>query len=258
MAGLTSMLSAKNKRAELHSHCQRLILRLQDPYLRAMITRLTADEWEDVLEETDIPLRERLLIALQFLGDDELTSYLRRVADHCRSTGDIEGIAVTGLTMPGLAILRTWMDRTGDVQSATLLASLVCPARMKNASVDRWVDTYRDLLDGWRLFHQRCQFDMERGQILQRAIDEGYLAPFEWVPRQIMIRCNYCNKTLSHPDSAAMYDGRVSVGLMLFKLTLTQRIPSLRCADRVNDHCQDAQFACSLSAWFRIVSEMQN
>lgn len=231
LAGLTSLAGDASKRAELHAQCQRLVVRLQDPYLRAMVTRLTTEDWADVLDEIAIPLRERLAIALQFLDDSELTSYLRRVAEECRMTGDIAGLAVTGLTPSGLEILRAWLDRTGDVQSAAMLASYVSPARVPNRAVDRWVDAYRDLLDGWRLFHQRCQFDIDRGEILQRAIREGDVEPFEWAPKQIMLRCNYCNKALGAHDSTGAYNGRVSGGPFFFTVYRRLMIPLI--ADRM-------------------------
>lgn len=67
----------------------------------------------------------------------------------------------------------------------------------KDARIDRWVDAYHNLLDSWKLFHHRCQFDILRGQINQAAIRDGEIAPYEWVPRQLFVRCNYCNKVVT-------------------------------------------------------------
>ncbi|KAH8119136.1 WD40 repeat-like protein [Phellopilus nigrolimitatus] len=194
-AMLQSGSSSKNR--ELQNYCERLIVKLQDPHFRIMLSYIVFNDWNDVLEEEALPLRERIAIALRFLEDKDLTSYLRRVADDCRAKGSIEGLIVTGLTPRGLDIIQGYVDTTGDVQSAAILASYVCPGRYKDTRAERWVEAYRDLLDGWKLFHHRCQFDIDRGKILQEGIQNGDFAPMEWVKKQFLIRCNFCNKVVN-------------------------------------------------------------
>ncbi|KAG1812241.1 uncharacterized protein BJ212DRAFT_1448295 [Suillus subaureus] len=164
---------------ELRTHAERLIVRLEDPYFRVMLTQLTSKDWSKVLEEESLPLRERLAIAFQFLEDEALSSYLTRTTDRACTRGDIEGLVITGLTPSSMDILQSYVDRTGDAQTAAILASHV------------------DLLDGFKLFHHRVAFDVERGQILQEAVLNGDLAPFDWAPKQILIRCNYCSKPMN-------------------------------------------------------------
>ena len=187
--------------SDLREQCERLIVRLQDPYFRAMLAHLASGDWSEVLEEESLPLRERLAIAFQFVEDKALTSYLRRTAERAGSRGDLGGLIVTGLTPAGMNILQNYVDRTGDIQTAAILSSYVCPARFSDVRVDRWLEAYRDLLDGFKLFHHRVAFDIDRGQINQEAIHNGDVAPFEWAPRQIIIRCNYCSKAISVPGT---------------------------------------------------------
>ncbi|KAL4248763.1 WD repeat mio family protein [Abortiporus biennis] len=194
LAALSPSSASSNKNTELREHCERLIVRLQDPYLRAMLTHLiVSDDWTDVLLEDALPLRERLAIAFQFLDDKEISGYLRRTMDRCIHEGDIEGLIVSGLTPHGLEILQAYVDTTGDVQTAAILAALN-PSRANDLRTERWLDTYRDLLDQWKLFHYRCQLDIDRGRILQESIQQGEIQPFEWTSKQIVLRCNYCNK----------------------------------------------------------------
>ncbi|KAG2365391.1 hypothetical protein BDR07DRAFT_1398968 [Suillus spraguei] len=183
--------------SELRTHAEHLIMRLEDPYFRIMLTQLTSKDWSKVLDEESLPLRERLAIAFQFLGDDALSSYLTRLTEQACTSGDIEGLIITGLTPSGMDILQSYVDRTGDAQTAAILAAHVCPAKFLDARADRWLETYRDLLDGFKLFHHRVAFDVERGQILQEAVLNGDLAPFDWAPKQILIRCNYCSKPMN-------------------------------------------------------------
>lgn len=192
-----------SRNPDLRAQCERLIVRLQDPYFRAMLTHLALGDWSEVLEEESLPLRERLAIAFQFLDDVALSSYLRRITERSIFRGDIEGIIVTGLTPPGMDILQSYVDRTGDIQTAAILSAYVSPAKFPDTRVGRWLEAYRDLLDGFKLFHHRVSFDIDRGQIIQDAVQNGDVAPFEWAPRQILIRCNYCNKAISVPGSSA-------------------------------------------------------
>jgi len=82
---------------ELRDHCEHLIIRLQDPYFRAMLTHLALNDWSEVLEEDSLPFVKRLAIAFQFLDDKAVTSYLRRCLDRAISKGDIDALIVPGL-----------------------------------------------------------------------------------------------------------------------------------------------------------------
>ncbi|KAI0338210.1 hypothetical protein BDW22DRAFT_1487781 [Trametopsis cervina] len=203
---MSGMLAALNpsaagglKNSEFRDHCERLIVRLQDPYLRAILTHLIVnDDWTEVLQEDTLPLRERLAIAFQFLSDKELSAYLRRIVERGVHDGDIETLIVSGLTTQGIDIIQTYLDTSGDIQSAALIAALN-PARAQDKRVERWLDAYRDLLDSWKLFHYRCQFDIDHGRILNDAMQQGELAQFRWTKPQIILRCNYCNKPLTPP-----------------------------------------------------------
>jgi hypothetical protein len=193
---------------ELRQHCERLIVRLEDPYFRAMLTHLTLGDWSEVLEEEALPFRERLAIAFQFLDDKAVSSYLRRSIESSSNRGEIEGLIVTGLTPSGMDILQSYVDRTGDIQTAAILSSYVSPSKFSDPRVDRWLEAYRDLLDGFKLWHHRVKFDVEHGKVLHDAVQDGDATSFEWAPRQILIRCNYCNMSINplNPSVKQQYD----------------------------------------------------
>ncbi|KAI6037567.1 hypothetical protein EDC04DRAFT_2702091 [Pisolithus marmoratus] len=208
---LAALVPGGSKSSELHELSERLIVRLLDPYVRAMLTQLTSKDWTDVLEEEALPLRERLAISFQFLEDRALSSYLHRTVERLISRGDIEGLIITGLTPSGMHILQSYVDHTGDVQTAAILSSYVCPARFQDPRAEMWQEAYRDLLDGFKLFHHRVNFDIGRGQILQEAVRNGDLPPtYEWVPRHMLIRCNYCSKPVNPSDASAPSNNRVT------------------------------------------------
>ncbi|KAJ7179577.1 hypothetical protein C8R46DRAFT_1074139 [Mycena filopes] len=192
------MPGSSTRSAEFREHCERLIIRLQDPYFRAMLTHLTLGDWSEVLDEETLPL---------FLDDKLLSSYLHRCVENSTHRGDIDGLVVTGLTKRGLDILQSYVDRSGDVQTAAILASYAVPTKFIDGRAERWVEAYRDLLDGFKLHHHRVSFDIERGGLVQDALQYGDGAPLEWAPRQILIRCNYCNKPVTNttPGAPAKY-----------------------------------------------------
>lgn len=213
LAALASYTPSANssKTSELQKHAEHLIIKLQDPYFRALFAHQTLGDWSDVLEEETLPFRERLAIAFQFLDDRTLTSYLRRWKDQACLRGDIDGLMLTGLTKAGMDVLQRYLDRTGDVQTASILSSYVNPTKFRDKRGQRWVEAYRDLLDGFKLHHFRVAFDISYGQTLESAVHSGELPPFNWVPSQILIRCNYCNKPLSLPGSSMVHEGRVRI-----------------------------------------------
>ena len=203
LAALAPTSSTNSKTPEFLAHCERLIVRLEDPYFRAMLTCLALGDWSEVLEEDALPLRERLAVALQFLDDSALSALLRRIAARTAARGDPAGLVVTGLSRAGLDVLQGYVDSTGDVQTAALLGAHVHPHHARDPRVERWLAAYRDLLDGWRLFHHRCQFDVERGQMMQELVRAGEIERVEVVPPQILIRCNYCSKVIGAPQESA-------------------------------------------------------
>jgi len=179
---------------ELREHCERLVKDMKDPYFCAIITYLAVGDWADVLEEENIPLRERLAIALQFLDDKALTIYLRRITELAVVKGSIDSLIVTGLTNRGMNILQSYINNTGDVQTAAILGSYVSPHKIRDSRVIKWLETYRDMLDRFKLHTSRVLFDIERGQILTEAMQNGDIPPMELVPKQVMIKCNYCGE----------------------------------------------------------------
>ncbi|KAH8822890.1 hypothetical protein DL96DRAFT_1671122 [Flagelloscypha sp. PMI_526] len=153
-----------------------------------ILTHLTSGEWSQILEEEIFPLKERLAIALQFVDDKGLTSYLRRCTDRAASQGYIDSLVITGLTKRGLDILQGYIDHTGDAQTAAILGSFVHETKMSSR------DGNRDMLDGMKLFHHRVGFDIERGQIVNDAMQSG----------DFVIRCGFCSKSvLTKKEGAA-------------------------------------------------------
>lgn len=91
--------------------------------------------------------------------------------------------------------MRADVDKTGDVQTAALVASFVHPGRLSNARAERWVASYRKLLDAWQLYIHRARFDVARGsrtRFAQQALrDAGAdVEPIDLAPARVLLRCH--------------------------------------------------------------------
>lgn len=150
--------------------CRRLARTLPSPYLRAIFAYLTDRNWQDVLEEQSLALKEKLLIALKFLPDDKLTEYLRNVTKDAIKAGNPEGIMLTGLTKKGLSLLQSYNDRYADIQTVALISAFAVPRFFDDFRADSWIGSYCDLLNSWKLFKIRAKFDIAR-----RKLSKNYL-----------------------------------------------------------------------------------
>lgn len=208
-----------------------------------MLTHVALDDWSDLLQEESLPLRERLAIALRFLDDRALSSYLRQLAENFRQKGDIEGVILTGLTPLGFEVIQGYVDTTGDVQTASVLASLAIPPTPDiQVQTQKWIEAYRSLLDTWQMFYIRCQFDIARGKVMREGLEHEWddihsrTVPFlhpnissglgqahvqvhpqlDWTRPQLVIQCPFCKKDVnSGPRSVLKVGGggRIEVGV---------------------------------------------
>ena len=159
--------------------------------MRAIFAYLASGDWTDVLEEDALPLKDRIGVALRFLPDDEvyqnalllscleaegllplqLYRNLDRMAQKATAAGELEGLLLTGLLdNSGFSLLQSYVDRTGDVQTAALAGSFVHPGQVHDVRVERWIEAYRGMLDHWRMYTVRARFDIARGSKMRSSL----------------------------------------------------------------------------------------
>ena len=194
-------------------------------YLRAVCEFLMYTETNEsllrVLENSDLSLCDRVAFACRFLEKKELTSYLLRCVELCQQHGDLEGLAITGLSKPGIKIIQSFVDHSTDVQTAALVVSrVILPtdwAAERKICVE-WVESYRRLLNVWQMWQSRALFDVDRADLLRRVKARNGGAGYQRripnprirqsprppdpdilprIPAQLEARCNYCNSPLS-------------------------------------------------------------
>ncbi|PLW28547.1 hypothetical protein PCASD_18182 [Puccinia coronata f. sp. avenae] len=230
--------------------------RTSEPYLRAIFAYCSTGDWHEVIDETGLPLKDRLAVGLRFLSDEEIFQWLEASARDAIQSGDLEGILLTGLNYAavlknrkseegeqeprassrgrsaeegdehggGFRLIQTYVNRTGDLQTAALASHLILPTRLRHPSAERWVDSYRRLLDRWAMFKVRVELDISRGQRARQmasmmsstsvggggsggaptflapnnvAKKASALAPHDLAPPQLMLRCQHCQEVVS-------------------------------------------------------------
>ncbi|KAI8812511.1 WD40-repeat-containing domain protein [Cladochytrium replicatum] len=186
---------------------------LDDAYLRAIFALIGSNgDWNSVVAETKLPLTDRLGVALRYLSDQDLNSFVSNAMDDAVQSGDIEGLLLTGASKASVSLIEAYIDRTGDIQSASVASSVL---EIKSNRVDEWVENYRDLLDRWELYHARARFDISRRKTMRT---------YNQVPPQIYVRCNFCNHPIysngdeSHDSSntgnkKSSFSGQIAGGL---------------------------------------------
>ncbi|KAF3937088.1 hypothetical protein ABW19_dt0208370 [Dactylella cylindrospora] len=201
VAGYNSQKQAGEKGGILENNtwkdlCREMATHMDDPYSRAIFAFVSNGDWQDVLDgSTGLPIRERLGIALRFLEDDELSTYIDDFTAMVIRDGEPEGILLTGVTDKAIELLQIYVNKTGDVQTAALVASFAVPKYFTDARVELWVESYRELLDRWKFFHIRANFDIKRREISTNK--KGH-SQVETLPRQIYVRCNFCDRKVAH------------------------------------------------------------
>jgi len=89
-------------------------------------------------------------------------------------TGDLDGLVLTGLGEKGLELIQSYVDRTADVQTASLLACYASAIGVAESAVNddrcaRWIASYQQLLNTWKLWSQRAKLDVSRALLNART-----------------------------------------------------------------------------------------
>jgi WD repeat-containing protein mio len=175
-----------------------------DPYLRAISSLIATSDWETIANQESLPLRERTFVAFRYFDDDGLTKWLEAQVAEAISTGDIEGIVLTGITDKMTDIFAKYIEKFNDFQTATLVMSICAPRYIDDYRCHAWRNAYRAYLQRHKAFYQRVKFEVESTKKSKRDGVPTVRPP----SRQIALRCVYCDaayelsKAGSGPTSA--------------------------------------------------------
>ncbi|KAL1989306.1 hypothetical protein VTN96DRAFT_68 [Rasamsonia emersonii] len=183
--------------------CAEIAKELTDPYARAILALVSKGDWESVLEETTLPLRYRVEVALRWLPDEALTAYLRETTAEAIREGDIEGIVLTGLRHSALDLFQSYINKFNDVQTPVLAMSHTVPRfiddEASKARFRAWRETYRRQINSWKLQLERARFDVGCRKFAVTWDGRRLISP---PPQQVSLTCNYCTRPLNQQDAS--------------------------------------------------------
>ncbi|KAK2776308.1 hypothetical protein FQN52_003499 [Onygenales sp. PD_12] len=183
--------------------CAEIAKELTDPYGRAILALVSKSDWNSVIEEVTLPLRYRVEVALRWLPDKELLSYLRDATLDAIRQGDIEGVVLTGLDHAAMDLFQSYIRKFGDIQTPVLAMSHTVPRFItdgqNNARFEAWRETYRRQMNSWKLHLDRARFDVQSRRLAATWDGRRLIKP---PPQQVSLICNYCTRPLSQQDGA--------------------------------------------------------
>lgn len=129
-----------------------------------------------------------MAFACQYLSDSRLTEYIKGMIQTCIKLGDLNGLLLTGATSEGISLLQSYLDWTEDVQTVALIAIKFLPKDLlQDVAVQYWIQSYREILDIWRLWEHRAHLDITLGQICAQPR----------FSKSVFLSCSFCGKNVS-------------------------------------------------------------
>ncbi|KAF9885745.1 hypothetical protein FE257_012630 [Aspergillus nanangensis] len=184
--------------------CAEIAKELTDPYARAILALVSKGDWESVIKETTLPLKYRVEVALRWLPDEDLTTYLNETTKDVIREGDIEGIVLTGLGYFAMDLFQSYINKFNDVQTPVLAMSHTVPRFINDVPTrtrfEAWRETYRWQINSWKLQLERARFDVGSRKFAVTWDGRKLIEP----PRQqVSLTCNYCTRPLTQHDASS-------------------------------------------------------
>ncbi|KAF2758075.1 hypothetical protein EJ05DRAFT_452685 [Pseudovirgaria hyperparasitica] len=167
-----------------------------DPYLTALLTYFINHSWARVVEMPQLALADRVGIALTYLDDYAVGTFIERHTFSVISAGSIEGLVLTGLDYPAIDLFEKYIARFGDLQTAVLALGRSQPLYSVPNDVrwQAWYDAYLAQMHVWHAFVQRAKFVAQHSV---RAVSRRGKSEVKIPGPQVTIRCNNCQLNLA-------------------------------------------------------------
>ena len=186
---------------------------LTDPYARAILAFVRTGNYEAVVEEASLPLKDRVGVALRWLSDRKLTEYISRATKDSIVAGDVEGVILTGIgSTIAVDLMGNYIRKFGDLQTVVLALSHTVPRYVEDRSAVRrfsaWRETYRYQINSWGLKYDRVRFDIGFQKL---ATDRSGRKLIEPAKPQVALVCGYCNQSLAQFENQEKPEGNDNI-----------------------------------------------
>jgi len=182
--------------AEQREACAWMADMTSDAYLKSLLTYFITGEWSSVVSMTQLTLSDRVAVALKYLPDPSLTTFLTTTTTTATAQGDISALLLTGLTTRSLSLLQTHISHhpTTGLQNAVLILSRACPLYIQDPRWTLWKDMYLEQQQIWRTFLERTRYVKEHN--LLSVTREGRSVNKPSQP-SLTLRCLNCQQNLA-------------------------------------------------------------
>lgn len=203
LATPTSTVSASQREA-----CAWMADMTTDPYLKSLLTYFISGSHVPVVHMPHLSLTDRVAIALKYLPDTDLTTFLSSTTAFAIASGSISGLLLTGLTTKALDLLTPHIaSHPSAIQSAVLLLARACPLYIQDARWPLWKDVYLEHMQTWRTFLERTRFVKEHNKC--SVTREGRVSNRPSQP-SLTLRCLSCQQNLAlRKDTSSLSRSRL-------------------------------------------------
>lgn len=177
--------------------CEWMLDETTDPYLRALLTYFITSDWRKVTDMAELPLLDRVGVALKYLDDASLSTFIKLATSEAVVYGDISGLILTGLEERAMDLFEHYIAKFSDLQTAVLVMARSNPVFVKDERWELWKETYFMQMQRWRAFIERSRFVAAHNRLAVDRVGRSVNKP---TPRQITIRCNRCQVSLARRD----------------------------------------------------------
>lgn len=192
--GLGAVIACDSVNEEQRHMCSWMADETDDPYLKALLAYFISGDWYAVTEMTQLSLTDRIGVALKYLDDERLGSFLKFAQSEAIIYGNIEGIALTGLTERAMDLFEHYVTKFGDIQTAVLAMARTNPLYVSDHRWALWKDIYLMQMQTWRTFLERTHFIKEHNL---RSVTREKRSLNKPSAPALSVRCHNCQMNLA-------------------------------------------------------------
>ncbi|KAF2502570.1 hypothetical protein BU16DRAFT_474872 [Lophium mytilinum] len=192
--GLAAVIACDSVNDEQRHMCSWMAEETDDPYLKALLAYFISGEWSTVTDMKQLSLTDRVGVALKYLDDERLGSFLHIAQSEAIVYGNVEGLILTGLTEQAMNIFEHYIAKFGDIQTAVLAMARTNPLYINDSRWSLWKDTYLSQMQTWRTFLERTHFIKEHNL---RSVTRENRSLNKPSSPALSVRCHNCQMNLA-------------------------------------------------------------
>ncbi|OCK79793.1 hypothetical protein K432DRAFT_329449 [Lepidopterella palustris CBS 459.81] len=192
--GLGAVIACDYVSEEQRHMCSWMAEETDDPYLKALLAYFISGDWNSVTEMTQLSLTDRVGVAIKYLDDERLSSFLKFAQTEAIVYGNIEGVLLTGLAEKAMDLFEHYIAKFGDIQTAVLAMARTNPLYINDHRWAYWKDIYLAQMQTWRAFLERTHFIKEHNV---RSVTRNQQSLNKPSSPALSIRCHNCQMNLA-------------------------------------------------------------